>query len=160
MLRKQILKDFPGARVAWPDAKDIPALATVLFTSEAPDHPVDCLFDSKAGPGGTRWVAASEGEQTLILAFDTPQTIRDISLEVEEPGTSRTQVLSVALSEDGGLTYRERIRQEFTFSPPGTTFEREVWAVPAEGVTHLRLMIRPHKGEGPARATLTALAVR
>ncbi len=97
MLRKQILKDLPGARATWPGAKAIPALAAVLVTSEAPDHPVDCLFDSKAGPGGTCWVAASEGEQTLILAFDTPQTIRDISLEVEEPETSRTQVLSVAL---------------------------------------------------------------
>src|SRR5262247_4948538 len=30
------------------------------------------------------------------------------------------------------------LRQEFTFSPSGTTFERENWSVPAEGVTHLR----------------------
>ena len=42
------------------------------------------------------------------------------------------------------------LRQEYNFSPPGTTFEREDWAVPAEGVTHLRLVIRPDKGASPA----------
>jgi hypothetical protein len=69
-------------------------------------------------------------------------------------------VLCVSLSEDGGQTYRERIRQEFTFSPPGTTFEREVWSMPAEGATHLRLVIQPDKGNAPRRATLTSLVIR
>jgi hypothetical protein len=34
-----------------------------------------------------------KGEQRLILAFDTPQTLRTVSLEVEEPEVSRTEVL-------------------------------------------------------------------
>ena len=50
--------------------------------------------------------------------------------------------------------------QEYNFSPPGTTFEREDWMVPAEGVTHLRLWIKPDKGGKPCRATLTSLALR
>jgi hypothetical protein len=160
MLRKHILKDLPGGRVSKPGVKDIPALATIFVTSEAPGHPIDHIFDSREGPGSTRWIAAGDGEQTVILAFDTPQVIREVTVETEEPNTSRTQVLCLSLSEDGGETYRERLRQEFTFSPPGTTFEREEWSVPAERVTHLRVVIQPDKGKAPCRATLTSLTIR
>ena len=66
----------------------------------------------------------------------------------------------MAVSVDGGQTYRELVRQEFNFSPPGTTFEREDWAVTAEGVTHLRLWIKPDKGGKPCRGTITSLALR
>jgi len=83
-----------------------------------------------------------------------------IRLEVEERDVSRTQELSVAVSRDGGQTYQELRRQEYNFSPPGTTFEREEWAVTAESVTHLQLVIRPDKGGTPCRATLTTLAIR
>ena len=103
---------------------------------------------------------AGTGQQTLILAFDTPQTIREVSLETEERHASRTQVLVLSLSRDGGRSYREVLRQEFTFSAPSTTFQREEWSVPAEGVTHLRLVIQPDKGNAPHRATLTSLAIR
>jgi hypothetical protein len=166
MLRKQILPAEPGVhrgapgKTRDPDAKDIPALATVLVTSESPEHPVDNLFDGRDGPGGTRWIASADGEQTLILSFDTPQLIREVSLETEELETSRTQSLTLSLSRDGGRTYRELLRQEFTFSPPDTTFERESWRVPGEGVTHLRVMVLPDKGHAPVRATLTSLTVR
>jgi len=163
MLRKQILQDpvnRQGQVVPKPDIKNIPALATVLVTSESPDHPVDHLFDAQDRPGGTRWIAAADGEQTLIVAFDAPQTIREVSLEAEERQASRTQVLTLSLSRDGGRTYFELLRQEFTFSPSGATFERETWAVPAEGVTHLRFVIQPDKGHTPCRATLTSLTIR
>ncbi len=161
MLRKQIIRDVPRAEAASKaDAKDIASIATVLVTSELPDHPVDHLFDARDGRGGTRWVAAADGEQAVIVAFDTPQAIREVSLEVEELDTSRTQALVLSLSRDGGRTYREVLRQEFTFSPPGTTFERESWTVPAEGVTHVRVVIQPDKGNAPRRATLTSLTIR
>jgi len=105
-------------------------------------------------------VAAEPGEQVLILAFDATQTIRRVSLEVEELKVSRTQELELSVSSDGGQTYRELRRQEYTFSPPGTTFEREDWAVTAEGITHLQLRIKPDKGGKPCRATLTSLAIQ
>ena len=160
MLRKQILDRLPTGRSVETDTLDIPSLATVLVTSEVPDHPVDHLFDDSGGPGGTRWVAGSAGEQALVLAFDAPQTIRGVAIEVEEPGATRTNVLTVSLSDDGGRTYRERVRQEFTFSPPGTTFEREEWTMPADRVTHVRVVVQPDKGHGTHRATLTSLAIR
>jgi hypothetical protein len=164
VVRKQIIAGPPGAPespgILRPESRDIAGLATVLLTSESADHPVDHLFDGRDGPGGTRWVAAAPGEQTLILAFDAPQTIREVSIETEERHASRTQVLVLSLSRDGGRAYREVLRQEFTFSPPSTTFQREEWSVPAEGVTHLRLVIQPDKGHAPHQATLTSFAIR
>src|SRR4051812_42087663 len=142
MLRKQIIKPSHIPPAPMPGEIDISAVATVLVTSEDPDHPVDHAFDQQRGPGGSRWVAGEPGEQTLILAFDAPQTIRRILLEVEEPEVARTQELQLAVSGDG------------------TTFEREDWAATAEGVTHLRLVIRPDKGGKPCWATLTSLVLR
>jgi hypothetical protein len=112
------------------------------------------------GRGGSRWVAGEAGTQTLILAFDTPRTIRSLTLEIEEREVSRRQELHLSVSEDGGRTYRGLLRQEYNFSPPDTTFEREEWAVRGDGVTHLQLQIEPDKGGVPCRATLTTLALR
>ena len=160
MLRKQILKATSSAPMPTSDAIDVAAVATVLLTSEDPAHPIDHAFDDSRGPGGSRWIAGEPGEQTVILAFDSPQAIRRVALEVEEPEVARTQELQLAVSTDGGRTYRELLRQEYNFSPPGTTFEREDWAVNSDAVTHLRLVIKPDKGGKPCRATITSLVVR
>jgi F5/8 type C domain len=158
MLRKQILTT-PETTRGRGAQKDIAALAAVLVSSEDPRHPIDFAFDGRRGPGASRWIAAQSGEQTLILAFDTPQTIRKVLVEVEEPSISRTQEMAVSISQDGGLTYRELIRQEYNFSPPGTTLEHEEWAINADAISHLQLRIKPDKGGQAGRATLTTLAV-
>jgi hypothetical protein len=160
MLRKQILKATSSVPMPPSDAIDIAAVATVLVTSEDPGHPIDHAFDDRRGPGGSRWIAGEPGEQTVILAFDHPEVIRRVALEVEEPEVSRTQELQVAVSTDGGRTYRELLRQEYNFSPPGTMFEMEDWVVNSDAVTHLRLVIRPDKGGKPCRATITSLSLR
>jgi hypothetical protein len=160
MLRKQIVETDSATPDLVPTEIDIAALATVLVTSEAPEHPVDFAFDRKRGPGGTRWIAAEPGEQSLTLVFDAPQAIRRVALEVEESEVARTQELLLSISGDEGRTYRDLLRQEYTFSPTGTTFEREDWAISAEGVTHLRLSIKPDKGTAPCRASVTSLVVR
>lgn len=161
MLRKHILSPDAAvkSRPATPEI-DVPAVATVFLTSEAPDHPIDHVFDRQRGRGATRWMAAAPGEQTIVLAFDAPQTIDRVLLEIEETEVARTNELQLALSCDGEQSYREIVRQEYTFSPPGTTFEREDWAVSSAGVTHLRLRIKPDKGGKASRATLTSLALR
>lgn len=46
----------------------------------------------------------------MILAFDTPQAIRRVALEVEEIEVARTQELRLADSTDGGPNYREQLR--------------------------------------------------
>lgn len=159
MLRKQIIKADGAITASTPGAIDIIAVATVQVTSEDARHPVENAFDGRRGPGSPRWIAGDPGEQAVILAFDAPQSIRRVILEVEEPEVGRTQELRLAVSSDGGRTYRELLRQEYTFSPPDTTFEREDWEVQAEGITHLRLAITPEKGGGPSRATITSLVL-
>ncbi len=160
-MRKHLLQpqEARPPRPPQPDEKNIAAMATVFVTSESAAHPVENAFDNRRGPGGSRWIANGEGEQTLILAFDSPQTIRQIRLEIEEPELCRTQELAIAMSTDGGQTYQERLRQEFTFSPPGTTFEREEWSLPGQAVTHLKVVIKPDKGDKPGRATLTSFTI-
>jgi hypothetical protein len=159
MLRKQIIKASPATPISLAGEIDVAAVATVLVTSEDAEHPIDNAFDDRRGRGGSRWVAGDLGEQTVILAFDAPQAIRRVALEVEEPEVARTQELQLAISCDGGRTYRELVRQEYNFSPPGTTFEHEDWAVNAEGVTHVRLQIKPDKGRKPCLATITSLVL-
>ena len=101
--------------------------ATVVASSEAEGHPVSHVFDEHRGPGGTQWIAGEPGDQKLILAFQQPVTIRRITLEIEEHEVHRTQELQLSVSSDGGKTYRELRRQEFNFSPDGTTWECEDW---------------------------------
>ena len=160
MLRKHILKGQEPMLAAQPGDKDIAALASVMVSSEAENHPIDNAFDRQRGPGGSRWVAEEPGDQTLIVAFDTRQTLRKVCLEVEEQDVSRGQEVQLAISCDDGQTYRELLRQEYNFSPDGATFEREEWAVNADGVTHVRLWIRPDKGGRPCRASLTSLVLQ
>src|SRR3954451_10760700 len=120
MLRKQIINENPKTQAPMQGEIDVAAVATVLVTSEDPGHPIDHAFDDRRGPGGSRWIAGEPGERTVILAFDSPQAIRRVALEVEEPEVDRTQELQLAVSADGGRTYRELLRQEYNFSPPGT----------------------------------------
>jgi hypothetical protein len=160
MLRKHLLTARPVVSIPGAGEKKIAAIATVWVISEATDAPIDHVFDQRRGPGGSRWIAAEPGEQQLTLAFDHPQTVRTITVEVEELEVSRTQALHVSVSSDGGQTFQELRRQEYTFSPPGTTFEGEEWAVMVQGVTHLQLVITPDKGGKPCRANLTTLALR
>lgn len=158
MLRKQILQPVQshgsGAEISIADT------ATVLVTSELPDHPIDHICDGQRGPGGTRWIAGQEGDQTVVVAFDAARNIGTVSVEIEEREVSRTQELALATSRDGGRTYREVLRQEFNFSPSGTTFEHEEWRVAAEGITNLRVWIRPDKGGKPCRASMTSLVLQ
>jgi len=159
MLRKEILRPHRGTPASRDSEMDIAALATVLVTSEDPDHPIDHAFDGERGPGASRWISAQSGPQTVIVAFDTPQTVRTLLVEVEEPDVARTQEMEVSISTDGGSTYRHVLRQEYNFSPPGTSYESERWSIAAAGVTHLRVTIKPDKGGKSGRATLTALAL-
>jgi hypothetical protein len=158
MLRKQLLQ--PNESHGSGNEISIADTATVLVTSELPDHPIDHICDGQRGPGSTRWIAGQAGDQTVILAFDAARNINTVGLEIEEREVSRTQELTLATSRDGGQTYREVLRQEFNFSPSGTTFEHEEWRVAAEGVTNLRVWIRPDKGGKPCRATMTSLVLR
>jgi hypothetical protein len=133
--------------------------ASVVASSAVEAHPVSHIFDQNRGPGGTQWVASEPGDQHLVIAFHQPVTIRRITVEIEECDVARNQEVQVSISSDGGRTYRELRRQEFTFSPDGATWECEDWAVEEFHVTHLRLFIRPDRGRQDLFAKLTSLVL-
>ena len=118
MLRKQVVGNQAVEPSPIPGEIDVASEAIVLVTSESAGHPVDHAFDGHRGPGATRWIAGTEGDQTLTLAFDTPRAIGQVALEVEEPEVHRTQELQLAVSSDGGQTYRELFRQEYKLQSP------------------------------------------
>jgi hypothetical protein len=137
----------------------LPALAEVHATSEDAAHSILLAFDDGEGPGGTYWKAGDPGEQTVTVAFREGCRLAQVTMHVEEREVTRTQEAQLALSTDGGRMYRELLRQEFTFSPEGATWEEERWTVQQDGVTHVRLVIKPDKGRKDLYATLTTLGL-
>jgi hypothetical protein len=89
--------------------------------------------------------------------FDQPQRIKRLHLEFHEDDLDRTQQFVLRWSSDGGRSYREIVRQQYNFSPPTTTSEREDYPVDLDGVTTLELSIVPDISGGPARASLAQL---
>jgi hypothetical protein len=60
-----------------------------------------------------------------------------------EDQQARTQEFVLRWSPNGGQSYREIVRQQYNFSPPGMTREFEDYAVDLTGVTALELKIVP-----------------
>ena len=129
-------------------------MATVEITSEDETHPIECALQL----GETRgWRAAEAGPQSIRLLFDQPQKLKRIWLVFEETETQRTQEFVLRWSPDHGRSYRELIRQQWNFSPPGTTREDEKYDVDLRQATLLELMIVPDQGGGTSRALLASL---
>ena len=156
-MRKRITSQDPH-NVAPVDQSwlDVQRLAQVELTSEHAAYPIEAALIPSAGPG---WLAAQAGEQTIRLLFDEPQRIRHIHLLFLEDQQARTQEFALRWSPDGGHSYREILRQQYTFSPPGMTRECEDYAVDLAGVTVLELRIVPDISGGDARASVAQLRI-
>jgi hypothetical protein len=64
---------------------------------------------------------------------------------------------SVLRYSSASETNREIVRQQWTFSPTGSTQEIEDYEVELKSVTQLELVIDPDRGRGHSLATLNAL---
>jgi len=135
---------------------DLQRLAQVELTSEDAAYPIEAALIPSAGPG---WRAAQAGGQSIRLLFDELQRIRHIQLLFHENQQARTQEFVLRWSPDGGQSYREILRQQYTFSPPGMTRECEDYAVDLAGVTALELRIVPDISGGDARASVAQLRI-
>jgi hypothetical protein len=135
---------------------DMGQIATVEVTSEDPGCPVESVFTD---PDGRGWRAAQKGEQQIRLIFDEPVAIRRIQLHFEEPACDRLQEFTLRwLSADGGQP-SEIVRQQWNFSPAGSTSEIEDYEVNLEGVSALELTIKPDLTYNEALASLAAWRV-
>ena len=95
----------------------------------------------------------------MRLLFERPLRIKHLHLEFREYNSARTHEFALHRSSNDGRSYREIVRQQYNFSPPDTTAEREDYSVDLEGVTNLELTIIPEIADGPARATLAQLCL-
>jgi hypothetical protein len=122
-MRKRIIGHGTAEVVAAePGWIDLERLAQVEITSEDVDHPIESALIPGTGLG---WRAAQPGEQTIRLRFDKPQRLKRIHLVFQEDEQERTQEFVLRWSPDGGLSYREIVRQQYNFSPPGAAREVE-----------------------------------
>jgi hypothetical protein len=156
-MRKQIINQEPQ-HVASVDQEwlDLQSLAQVELTSEDAAYPIEAAL---VPSGGSGWRAGHGGKQTIRLRFDKVQRVRRIQLLFQEDQQARTQEFLLLWSPDSGLSYRDIVRQQYTFSPPGMTREFEDYAVDLAGVTTLELRIVPNISGGDARASVAQLRV-
>ena len=111
-MRKRLItrtpETVPSGGEGW---LDLERAAVVEATSEDNDFPVE----SALVPGETRgWRAAMPGTETIRLVFDQPQKLKQISLVFEEKEIARTQEFVLRWSFDGGISFREIVRQQWT----------------------------------------------
>ena len=135
---------------------DLQSLAQVELTSEDAANPIEAALVPGAGLG---WRAAQAGEQTIRLLFDESRRVRRIQLLFHEDQQARTQEFVLRWSPDGGQSYRDIVRQQYNFSPPGVTREFEDYAVDLAGVTALELRIVPDISGGDVRASVAQLRI-
>jgi len=135
----------------WLNVED---LAEVEITSEDAAHPIEFALLPGQASG---WRAAGPGKQTIRILFTQPQRLRRIRLHFVETHTERTQEYVLRWSPDGGQSFREIVRQQWNFSPHGTTGETEDHHVELPAVTVLELSIIPDISGGNAFASLAQL---
>jgi hypothetical protein len=133
---------------------DLEQLAQFEITSEHAAHPLESALLPGSGPG---WEAAGPGVQTIRLLFDSPLRLNRIRLVFSEDQQARTQEFALRWLPDGEQSYRQLLRQQYNFSPPGTIREVEDYTVNLERVAALELCIVPDISGGEARASLTRL---
>ena len=156
-MRKRLISAIPQERAPFPQNRlDVGNLGMVEITSEAEAYPIEFALELGDRRG---WRAAEPGTQTIRIVFDEPQRLTRIWLVFEETDVSRSQEFALRWSPDNGRSFREIVRQQWNFSPPGTIRETEEYHVDLRDVTMLELRILPDQGGGAARASLASLRV-
>jgi len=135
---------------------DLQQVATVEVTSEDPSFPIEYAFGSNDGPG---WRASQGGEQQVRIIFDRPVSVSRMELRFDETGCERTQEFTLRWSSESGGPATDIVRQQWNFSPTGSSTEIEHYVVDLDAVSVLELAIRPDLRRPEAVATLTSWRV-
>lgn len=126
------------------------------ITSEDASFPIEGALLPNSSQG---WKAGSPGTQAIRLLLDPPQDICRIQLCFVETEANRTQEYVLRWSQDNGQTFREIVRQQWNFSPEGSTTELEDYSIALTVVTALELVITPDISGQNAIATLEKLRI-
>lgn len=147
-MRKSIVTPSPVAATPIPNIwRNLERIARVEITSEDEAFPIEHALGKTESTG---WRAAGTGPQVIRLHFDEPLTIHRIHLHFIEKATERSQ--EFAIFAGSGAELREVVRQQFTFSPGGSTEETEDYTVSLDGVTVMELKIDPDRSHDPSQS--------
>jgi hypothetical protein len=130
---------------------ELEQMAKVEITSEDPNFPIESALVSGTGPG---WRAAEKGKQIVRIILDKPRPLRRIRLEFSETEIERTQEFTLRWSAEPGGPFRDIVRQQWSFSPHGSTSEVEDYQIDLDSVAVLELALKPDLTPGKAFATL------
>jgi hypothetical protein len=86
----------------------------------------------------------------IRLQFDEPQNIKRLRLRFVEREAERTQEFAVFAGT--GTQLKEIARQQWTFSPYGSTEETEDYTVNLSGITTVELRIDPDRSHDPKQS--------
>ena len=158
-MRKRIVGPHHSQQGGQPDKGwlDLEQIATVEVTSEDPSFPIDYALGSNDGPG---WRASQGGEQQIRIIFDEPVSVHRMELRFHEADCERTQEFILRWSSGSGGSATEIVRQQWNFSPTGSTTEMENYMVDLDAVSVLELAIWPDLHRMEAVATLASWRVR
>ncbi|MEO6983159.1 MAG: hypothetical protein ABI072_08590 [Edaphobacter sp.] len=145
-MRKTILASTDAVTTPMDGAwLDLDKIARVEISSEDAMFPIEHALGTASTTG---WRAAGTGPQVMRIVFDTPERIQRIQVHVIERVAERSQEFAIFAEMEGGR--REVVRQQFVFSPGGSTEEIENFSVDLNGVTMMELKIDPDRSHDPA----------
>ena len=134
---------------------NIENIAEVEITSENEHHPIESALIPGSSSG---WIAGEEGMQTVRVVFNEPETIQKVMLKFSESSIERTQEYVLNWYADNGESH-EIARQQWNFSPNGSTIEVENHHVNLANVSVLELCINPDISSSSTKASLEQLRI-
>jgi len=154
-VRKRLISQtWPSPAFPAQDWLNVDLLASVEVTSEEAGYPVESALLRGERRG---WRAGKGGTQIIRITFDEPQKLKRIRLVFEEVESPRTQEFVLRWSSHTEHSFREIVRQQWSFSQPDAVRETEDYAVEIPGVRTLELVIVPDINGGTAYASLRNL---
>ena len=92
-IRKRLMNEQSLTSPEAPGEIDIARHATLAYSSEDPDHPLEHLIDRHFGRGATRWASArQDAAEHIVLEFDLSQPISRLVYEAEECWQDRAEL--------------------------------------------------------------------
>jgi Anaphase-promoting complex, subunit 10 (APC10) len=147
-VRKSIVSPAAATNAPIKDLwRDLERIARVEISSEDPQFPIEHALGKSETTG---WRAAGTGPQLIRLHFDEPQAIKRIHVHFVERSAERSQEFAVYAGT--GAELKEIVRQQWSFSPHGSTEEIEDFSVNLSGVTTLEVRIDPDRSHDPKQS--------
>jgi len=147
-MRKSIVSPSAVATTPIKDLwRDLERIARVEITSEDALFPIEHALGKAATTG---WRAAGTGPQVIRLHFDEPLAIKRLHLHFVDKTAERSQEFAVYAGS--GAELKEVVRQQWSFSPHGSTEEIEDYPVSLSGITQLELRIDPDRSHDPKQS--------